>query len=828
MAITDYFQGRNHPRHGRSGLMSAGGLGARKLYEETGPGAALPEEKIGPLGALFCLLLIAAAVLILDYDVLPPPYLDKLRAPVDIYARLDFQFNDPTELKNQRVDAGRKAARVYVEDPAWVENMLHDLKELIAVVEQAKNANEARERAGRSFPQDKQLVEELFRYDEQMGRRSKTLTNILLGGVRKSLRILADNGVLSAEDLKSERNKPGDVREIIRLTPNSNGERPEEVGKLADVTSAALDLERGGWREDLPWELERQMGAYFKARLASNLRLDKALTEARAERAREEAGLGAFQVRQNELILSKGLIIRATDLEKLREENRAYKASLGARQRLQHLCGLVMAPLGVLLVFILLVNRIDEQVFQRRRALLMLGLLSLAALAATRGLMLAGYSVALAPFVFVGMVASLAFGQSVALLTLFGLFTLTVFAGVRWEAASPEGVVPALSLVLLAGGVAAALPAARVQDRWNLLKYPFAAGLLQFVLAAGLAQLGAGITNPFLNQLGVPAMSDAWLALFNGPVCGLLVLGSLPLVEPLFGILTNIRLFELSDMNQPGLRRMQLEAPGTFAHTLQVRNLAEPAAKAIGANTRLVSAGALYHDLGKVLKPEYFVENQMDAAERHQRLRPSVSALLITAHVKDGIELAHEFGLPQQIIDFIPEHHGTTLVSYFYHSAKKDAASAAETAGNSGSGGVEEAFFRYPGPKPRSRETALIMLADTVEAATRSLSSPSAARLRSFLHELLMDKMLDGQLDECNLTFAEVALIEEAFLRVLVTRYHSRIRYPGQEEEPPGAEESPENKATSVEAPANGAENLTETRVLADRHSTKREGGGDS
>ena len=126
-------------------------------------------------------------------------------------------------------------------------------------------------------------------------------------------------------------------------------------------------------------------------------------------------------------------------------------------------------------------------------------------------------------------------------------------------------------------------------------------------------------------------MSDAWLALFNGPVCGLLLLGSLPLIEPLFGILTNIRLFELSDMNQPGLRRLQLEAPGTFAHTLQVRNLAEPAAKAIGANARLVGAGVLYHDLGKVLKPEYFVENQMAAEERHQRLRPSVSALLITA-----------------------------------------------------------------------------------------------------------------------------------------------------------------------------------------------------
>jgi putative nucleotidyltransferase with HDIG domain len=240
-------------------------------------------------------------------------------------------------------------------------------------------------------------------------------------------------------------------------------------------------------------------------------------------------------------------------------------------------------------------------------------------------------------------------------------------------------------------------------------------------------------------------------------------------------------------MNQPALRRIQTDAPGTFAHTLQVRNLAEPAADAIGANTRLVSAGVLYHDLGKTLKPEYFVENQMNAEERHSRLRPSVSTLLITAHVKDGMELAHEYGLPNQIIDFIPEHHGTTLVSYFYHTAKKNAESAENASDTTGheTDTVQEAFFRYPGPKPQSRETAIVMLADTVEAATRTLDNPSAARLRTFIHELIMNKMLDNQLDECDLTFAELMLVEAAFLRVLVSRFHSRIKYPGQTLETP-------------------------------------------
>jgi putative nucleotidyltransferase with HDIG domain len=191
----------------------------------------------------------------------------------------------------------------------------------------------------------------------------------------------------------------------------------------------------------------------------------------------------------------------------------------------------------------------------------------------------------------------------------------------------------------------------------------------------------------------------------------------------------------------------------------------------------------LYHDLGKTLKPEYFVENDPEAAERHRRLKPSVSALLIISHVKDGIDLAHEYGLPQQIIDFIPEHHGTTLVSYFYHTAVRDAEKGATAEGVSNGVEVEEAFFRYPGPKPRTRETAVVMLADTIEAASRTLRTPSATRLQQMVHDLLMEKMLDNQLDECGLTFADLALIEDAFLRVLATSLHSRIRYPGQEEE---------------------------------------------
>jgi putative nucleotidyltransferase with HDIG domain len=323
----------------------------------------------------------------------------------------------------------------------------------------------------------------------------------------------------------------------------------------------------------------------------------------------------------------------------------------------------------------------------------------------------------------------------------------------------------------MVGGMVSALPAGLLRNRWDLLKYGVLGGLAQGAVVLGLSTLGSALTY-------YPAPSDALAALGNCLGCAVILLGAMPLLENAYAIITNIRLLELADHGHPALRKIQFEAPGTWAHTISVEFLAVPAAEAIGANARLVRAGVFSHDLGKTLKPEYFVENNPNAPERHRRLAPSVSALIITGHVKDGIQLAREFRLPRQIVDFIPEHHGTTLVSYFYHSARKR---AEEEHGEDAAENVQEAFFQYPGPKPQSRETAIVMLADTVEAASRTLENPSLPRIRTFVHELIMQKLLNGQLDESDLTFRDLARIEEEFNRVLMSRYHSRIKYPGQE-----------------------------------------------
>ncbi len=242
--------------------------------------------------------------------------------------------------------------------------------------------------------------------------------------------------------------------------------------------------------------------------------------------------------------------------------------------------------------------------------------------------------------------------------------------------------------------------------------------------------------------------------------------------EKAFDITTDITLLELSDLNHPLLKKLSLEAPGTFHHSMVVGNLAEAAAKAINANPLLARVGSYYHDIGKMEKPQYFVENQMNAENRHDQLNPNMSALILASHVKNGIELAKKYGIPKRIRDFIPEHHGTSLMSYFYNKAKE----------MYGEEEVNESDFRYPGPKPQSKETAIVMLADAVEAATRTLTNPTPSKLRAFIEELVDKRFKEGELDESDLTFKDIRKIIDAFLPVLYGVFQHRVEYPEQKD----------------------------------------------
>ncbi|HLC22122.1 MAG TPA: HDIG domain-containing protein, partial [Candidatus Methylomirabilis sp.] len=300
------------------------------------------------------------------------------------------------------------------------------------------------------------------------------------------------------------------------------------------------------------------------------------------------------------------------------------------------------------------------------------------------------------------------------------------------------------------------------KDRATLLGAGVMVGLanLYFILVWSLL---SGATE----SLGLQLLCGA----VNGLFVAILSLGLLPVFEYLFEVATDFRLVELCNLNHPLLKEMILKAPGTYHHSVVVGTLAEAAAQAIGVNPLLCRVGAYYHDIGKMTKPLYFVENQANARDRHGKLRPSLSSLVIVSHVKAGIELARAHGLPPAVVEMIPQHHGTRLVTFFYDKAKK--------VQDPDLGEVEEENFRYPGPKPQTKESAILMLADAVEASSRTLTERTPGRFQGLVAKIVTAIFSDGQLNECDLTFRELRLIEESFIRVLCGVYHPRVDYPG-------------------------------------------------
>ncbi|MEK7198362.1 MAG: HDIG domain-containing metalloprotein, partial [Bacteroidota bacterium] len=300
-----------------------------------------------------------------------------------------------------------------------------------------------------------------------------------------------------------------------------------------------------------------------------------------------------------------------------------------------------------------------------------------------------------------------------------------------------------MCLIFLITGIITALLARKVRTRIRVLVAGICAGIVQ----ALLFWLTYGESNP----------SSILPNLLNGSMCAIAVTGVLPLLENLFGIVTNISLLELADFNHPLLKKMVIETPGTHLHSLIVGNLAEAAAESIGANSLLARIGAYYHDIGKLSNPEYFVENQK-ASSKHLHLSPSMSKMVIMNHIKEGMDLAKKYRLKPAIIDFILQHHGTSLVYYFYRKALEE---------GEGLEAIHEEGFRYPGPRPASKETAIVLLADSVEAACRVLTDPQPAKIEEVVHKVINNKFIDGQLDDCELTLKDLENIAKVFIHIL-------------------------------------------------------------
>jgi cyclic-di-AMP phosphodiesterase PgpH len=453
-------------------------------------------------------------------------------------------------------------------------------------------------------------------------------------------------------------------------------------------------------------------------------------------------------------LVQRGQPITEAQLQLLEEENRAYRQSLRRKDHVRRLIALFLTMGLLAAVAVLYVNRFQHALAESLPKIVSICALVLLTILPGMLLSLPPWHAALLPLTLTAMILTIAYNPQFALLMSVSLalaMTVTLGTGVEQF------------LVMLGGTCPAVLLLRNVRTRTKLVEVGLTAGLayLMMTVATGL----------LANQTGKVIAYDGVRNFIWGSLAGFLLTGILPAVERVFGIVTDISLLELADGSHPLMQELVRRAPGTYTHSVTVATLAEAAAESIEANPLLCRVGCYFHDIGKMLKPQYFIENQT-GENRHDALEPALSTLVIIGHVKDGVALAKQYRLPKPIIDIIQEHHGTTLVEYFYREAMRLQEDA-------GQGTIElESTFRYPGPKPRSRENGICMLADVVESSSRALRDPAPGSLRKLVHDLLMKRLLDGQFEESGLTLTELHLVEESLCKSLIALYHSRIKYP--------------------------------------------------
>ncbi len=511
-------------------------------------------------------------------------------------------------------------------------------------------------------------------------------------------------------------------------------------------------------REISEKHLSRQLGGIVSGLVQTfaqeNVFFDETASKARIKAVRNKVEPVKRAIGRNEILIRKGEMVTPETFARV-------QAIRSAASRADF--GLVFGGLGLLVVaafisVILLGQNVQPGGNGDRKIVLMalysatlfFILILVAARLTTGQLPLeSSYIIPISLFVGIGTAIS---GQT------FG-YTYSLILGL--VSAPASNLNPHLLVFILLSGIFSSFMISISKTRLALVRASFFQALFQGLLTlvlllpyAGKFQLVAGLS--FLQAL-------------NGFLSGALILAILPVIEQGLNLPTRFRLLELSDVNAPALKELLTQAPGTYSHSLNVANLAEAGAEAIGANALLARVGAYYHDIGKIEQPEYFVENQK-GVNKHDDINPRLSATVIRSHVKFGVEKAKALGLPKEVVEIVAEHHGDSVITWFYEKAKAED----ET--------VRREDFSYPGEPPRSKEAGIVMIADTVEAATRTLKKPTVPRLEQQIRQLILDKVQAGQLDNCSLTIKDLESIRHAFTRILAGQFHSRIEYPRQKE----------------------------------------------
>jgi len=686
----------------------------------------------------------------------------------DIVARIDFEQPDEEATRKAKQRARDLALAVYDQDPEPLVQLRAQLRSEITKLLAAENVSdvdpalwaefEPQLAAGTPDPTDQQRQEQFQRFREAFSEENAL--ELFSEKMDAVMAPLEQWGLLDA--LPPEHEGVNFEKIFVRTREGDifSAEAQTSVAEVLTDNAAAL-LQQTLNEKLTSVELSQRVFAWLRPRLMTTLTLNLDATRLAQEQAAEAVPVQTKLFRAGEDDLAEGgeqHDRKTIDLLELEYQSMISARDLGMRIR---------RTLAIWGMFIALFTLCGFFIYAREPAVLsdllrFVSLLSLVMITVVLAHILSQYlgeTATVIPLLLFAMTVAIAYQQEMALL-LSACVTLIIVVAVGHEMSQ--------ALVLMATVSGAILVLRQVRTRGKLLSVGFVAAGVALLTTIGVGTL-EGQPWSTLFQNGIT------LALWS-VIAGSLMTVLLPTVEKVFGVQTDLSLIELGDPAHPLLQELIRRAPGTYNHSITVASLAEAAAESIGARGLLVRVGAYFHDIGKMLKPGYFIENQGQGDNRHDSLVPAMSTLVIIAHVKDGADLARQNKLPEPIIDFIQQHHGTTLVEYFYRQANE------QKKGEDPQGGeVDESSFRYPGPKPQTKEAGVLMMADAVESASRALKEPTPSRIENIVEQISKKRLLDGQFDECGLTLEEVQKIGESLVKSLTAVYHGRVKYPGQE-----------------------------------------------
>ncbi len=714
-----------------------------RLVEETGVIRILPETTHGKFLFFAILAVISAAVGISLTPGLPmriPQYEPGEVARENLFAPGDLSIEDRAATAIRRSEAARSVFPVYDYDEGVVAEVSRRLAELFAAMRKTVKAQaDTDTAAAEGIGLTRQTMAELraYHWNENIENQIR----------RAAEQILKPGVIGSLTDLPPETGSSITVRRVPggQEFTETNFEYITDLRGARNTAAGVIDL----WIEDTTPKLRQAASEILREALRPNLSRNIQETERRRNLASETVKPVFVNFHKGELIVRDGERIEQQKIDLLALIRQSQKEP----RWLAHFLILSASIFGFLFALVVLVRKHLAAVASRTNDLACMGILLVAAIAANR----------LLPPVWTEISVMASFAVVLRLIFLGEtVFFWTVIVSVPAAFAS-RGDLPQALHYLIASWVGAAV-VARTTSRSIVMRAGFAIGVVN--AAAVLIDYQTG-TLPLedLRQTLLIAVIGGALAT---PTC---VYVLVPMFERLFGYTSDLRLMELNNFDHPLIQKVFLQSPGTYHHSLIVGALSEAGVKEIGGNALLARVACMYHDIGKSLKPSFFVENLVEGqANPHLKLSPTMSALVIRSHVEEGIRIGRESRLPQAVIDMIPQHHGTKLMKFFFRKAQ-DARQPDDPP-------INDADFRYPGPKPQTREAGVIMLADACEAAARTLPDYSRARIQGMVQKLINDSFADGQLDECELTLKDLHAIARSFTRVISTFYHHRIKYP--------------------------------------------------